>query len=456
MTMGSTFTGHNRPRRRAGGALVLVTISLGVASILAMALLSSLTLQSQIGSNSAAAGEAEDLADSAVSVALYYLQNPTEWAGAMPDGHYPGEPDLALGALPGGTRVATEVRYDAGLGVYDVRADVRVPVRGGAAGSTLQRTVVARVLPVTSGRIHLVPLTDALVANGDLLLDSGMTVVGSPGGVRVLGPLTVSSGGRVIGDVVSDTITRSGLGEITGALQTRAQGEGDLNRALDALLAAAEQGSPVPGATVVAALAPPDVTDATLLVPPAANLPDLRAYRWRDPISGVTGTYAATKLSGTSYMGTVLGPTALNPAGIYWTDQETVLNTVTVNGTLVIVGGAKLRFGVGTNLIVAAPGYPAIVSDGELQIEGKSITSITGLVAARRVVTSGNVSLGSFAVLGALMLSERTNVFPSTSYSGTVTITYDADRAKMPGFGVAVPDKRITGFRIVSWTQSGG
>jgi len=428
-------------RTRAGGALVLVTIATSVAAVLGLSLLSVSSLQTRASGNAATVAEADYFAESGVNIAMYYLQNPSAYTGSRPNGYYPGEANLNLGPDARGT-IATEVVYAKPSNFYVIKS---TSSRSNSRGST-SRTIQARVRGLTSGEVAVIPIIDAVVLNADVQLDGGMTFTNTSGsGVRTLGKVRVVSGGRVNGDVVSDDVVKSGTGEVSGAAKS--------------ILVAWEENSVLEGVAVglVSSLlkpfvtAPPTPTDPSALVTDFAHLPDLRSYRYKNPITGLVLTYNATKLTQALYSAKTIGPTLMNPAGIYWTDADVELRGSTVNGSVLLINGAKLRIGAGNSSIIARQGYPAVVSGAGIRLENTARLSVTGLTYASKIECDTNTN-GSISIVGALMLSDTVAPIPTDNYEGTFSVVYDKDLAVVPGFGMVVADMDIKALTVVSWT----
>jgi hypothetical protein len=434
---------------RRGGALVMVMIAVGLASVMAVALLSSASLQAQASNNAVRAAQAENLAESGVNLAMFYLQHPEKYSGAMPLGFYPGEANANMGSAAGGT-VTTSVTWDAVKDEYLVSSLATVQSDQGAT----VRRVESRVKPVTSGNFNFVTPTEAMVANGPVLIDAGMTV----DAIRATGAVALANGSRVVGNVISNTATKTGVVDVTGSIKTLRQAEDELQATTTVDEATLPLGL---GAIIettfsalfrVAGVATANPPQGTTMVPQPAYVPNLKTYRYKNSITGVVSTYSASYISLASLAGTNIGTTILNPAGIYWTDHQLQLQDVTITGSLLLTSGAQLTIANGVTIMNPRSGYPALVMDGEIDLKNGANLTINGLAYAKRV-TSDNNAAGSFIVDGALMLFGDSNLLPSDKYIGTVQLKYNSTRAQVGGFGVAIADTDIRALKVLQWTQ---
>jgi hypothetical protein len=172
---------------------------------------------------------------------------------------------------------------------------------------------------------------------------------------------------------------------------------------------------------------------------------DFRTYQ----MNGVT--YNGKLLSSSPAAGTVLGPTATNPAGVYYAQGMNLnLNGVTINGTLIIKktgtsGGNVVIKGV--NTITPASGFPGLVVDSQIQMSGtgRSLT-VNGLTWAAGGLTgsAGN----SMTVNGALLIPNSTGI---GGYSGALALNYNAQNVAVPNFStqMQVP----INIAVVSWSE---
>jgi hypothetical protein len=173
-------------------------------------------------------------------------------------------------------------------------------------------------------------------------------------------------------------------------------------------------------------------------------------------------TYSPTLLSTDPAAGTVLGPTASNPLGIYYVNNRIIdLKGVTINGSLIIKsGGVEVNAG-STNIINPVEGYPGLVVNkstsnvagaGYLEMSGnKAVLTVNGLVWAQLGVTKlGLTNTGSqLTVNGSLLIPSAS---PLNSYAGALTLNYSAANVNVPNFSSqssTIPKN----LRVVSWSQ---
>lgn len=428
---------------RRGGALVLVTISLGVASVLSLALLSSSSLQAQVGASATAVTTADHLAESGINIAAYYLQHPERYLGSKPSGYYPGEASINLSSSAAGT-ISTAVSYDATNKVYTVVATGTVPSKGPLP---IARTTTAQ-LKVNS-YAALDPVRSALVLNADLDIASNLNVVGGPEGIRSTGTVRVLTGAKVTGDVMAKQVTSLGTGQITGT--TTVLSATQLAELADNAVGAVSTTVTNLLGNVLGGGATTTATPTAKLVD-MAKFPDLKTYRWTDPVTGVTGTYNAVLVSSKSLSGKTLGPTSSNPAGVFYAQDDIAINhDTTINGTLFLAPDVDLEQYGGTRLnITAATGFPALVAD-MFRMNGTTQGNLNGVVAARQLQTSG-LGSGTLSIRGALLLSDAAEPIAS-GYKGSINVQFDASLALAKGFEVnriGPPDRTL---QILSWNE---
>jgi hypothetical protein len=103
--------------------------------------------------------------------------------------------------------------------------------------------------------------------------------------------------------------------------------------------------------------------------------------------------------------GVTLGPTAANPAGVYYRNGNlTLFNNVVVTGTLVVTQDLKIK-GRG-NGITAMKNFPAVVVDGKLEMSDNAQLAIIGLARIKSEVKHSGASGASLGILGALFIKD--------------------------------------------------
>ncbi len=118
-----------------------------------------------------------------------------------------------------------------------------------------------------------------------------------------------------------------------------------------------------------------------------------------------------------------LGPTATNPAGVYYRDASlTLFDNVVVAGTLVVKSNLEIK-GRG-NRLTAMKNFPAVIVDGELQMCDDARLAITGLAQIKSGVTHTGSSGADLSVRGALFILEG-----GISDIDTINVTAAPDKA---------------------------
>ena len=183
------MTTRRRSLPRRGMALMLVMVAIGLAAVMATAVLASASLRAQLAGVGHERLQRQYLAASGLNLAMYYIEHPKESPVALVYGqwgsvHYPGESNLTFPTVPGTLSIT----------VTNTAAD------------TLQIVAVAD----TGGQIATAKATVniqksrtfeyATLNRGDLALGSKSKVVG---GLFTDGVVSMSTTGQVTGTIVA-------------------------------------------------------------------------------------------------------------------------------------------------------------------------------------------------------------------------------------------------------------
>jgi len=371
--------------------MVLVVALMGAAAIMSYAVLGSSLMRAQAAGNNARARAADALAESGVGVAMYYLQNPASAPTLNADGYWPGANNLSLGTSVPGTVNVTVSRVTGTT--YTISSTGRVS----SGGDTVQRTAGATVLVNAAFKV-----LEGLTSGTNITIVDRMTVTNLLGtAVRSNGTVTISSLGRITGNVLAGGLSNGG---------------------------------------VLSGIFTPSVISNA--VPTASQIKDFRTYTYNDQ------TYSAQKLNSNTITGT-LGPTPSNPAGVYWNDTATTLGALAVvNGTLILRNGATLNVSSGNKVVTAAAGMPALVIDGSLRPAGGSVLTVNGLVYARQGITG--LALSTLVINGSIMFGEAG---VASTYRGAITVLYNAASTAVPDFSTELATPQS--IKVLSWNPSG-
>ena len=389
-------------RKTSGMALVMVLMVIGVAFVLALAMLANASQQEQVVGNMARACQSEALAESGVRLGMYYLQNPLSAPKLNSMGYWPGAKGISLGG---------------NLGALDV--DVYNTDAAGVALAPFTYRVVANATasPSTSGVPHV---TTAVVSvntgtnnlagrfTSNVTIKDGWKVTGN---LEVAGNLKVNFGGSVNGTVWANNIQNSGYIQ-------------------KSVLLGSGQKVWVPDAATVALFLP---------------------FPYNYTYNGVT--YAATRLNlpGNTYStgnNNTYGPTLLNPLGIYWSDMDVFVgNSITFNG-LLILRNASLRFRGDNSSFNALPGWPALLVDGDMELEKRNWhITINGLVwTGGGLVALDTTTNKSSLTINGCWLCAGTQPITST-FDSDLSFTWDP-KAVVGWFGTSDKPPSV---KVISW-----
>jgi hypothetical protein len=388
-------------------ALLLVLGVVVVAAVLGYAMLSSAAMTRQVTNSAAITAGAQGMAESGVNLALYYLQNPeaspqyptaypaTEayerdrkfWTGT--NGQFVDVASPAIGQVKVTvTRPNPAVRW-----YYEIEAVGRAP------GSTLERKVMASTYVNAEYRFE-----HATVTTND---------VGWTGNTRIEGD-SYSNGGLSI---------RTG-GVIIGRAIRRKSG--------------ATQVLPTGGW-----MAPP----ANPKIVPTFD--EVRSYLKYELPRGVENHAtvltktdigsAGVPLLGLLASGESLGPTASNPAGVYYAPGDLTMHADSeVRGTLIVRGNLTI---LGTNVRIhePKPGFPALVVGGNVNYGLLTVApklSVSGVMYVAGRIDSALLSGGLLPTVdvdGAMLVGGTSPVFLSLPLS-FVRVKYNPTLANVPDF----------------------
>jgi hypothetical protein len=384
--------------RKTGMALLMVTVAVAVATVLGYAVLANTNTGARIAETATLAAQADSLAESGINYAEYNLEHP-DLAPAFTGSFWPGASGVSIDASVPGTFsvVVTDLGSTAPqTESYNIASTASIPAPDGT-GVNRQVTVV-------------------------VLMSTGFGMPGAAGGFN--GPLTLGANVNVTGDLhVQGAVSLASGDVIDGSVIATALNPG---------------GATNPGSFI-------QLSASTTSCSPTTHI-DYTTYSQ----AGVT--YAATLLATDPTAGTVLGPTAANPAGIYYALNRNVnLNGVTINGSLIVKNGGVVVKGSEPNTITAAQGYPALVVDNQLAVNSTNRQlTVNGLVyAGQGVAGTGSSNTGSVLTInGSLLVPGSGGI--SSAFTGTVNLNYVAANTAVPTFStqMQVP----TNIRVQTWT----
>jgi type II secretory pathway pseudopilin PulG len=385
-------------QQRQGMALVLVIVALAIVSTLGFAILSSASLQASEAESTVQSAQADELAESGVMVAMYYLQHPSN-APSLTNGVWTGGTNMTIGSSVSGT---ASVTVSVSGNQYTVHS---IGSRTGATMGSQSRSLTALI---SVSRTFAV--SQAVASNSNLTIPAGYTVSSLVSGV----PAIATTG----------TLTVQPLAVVTGTLS-----------------AASVNNQSLPATTQPA--------PTSSLVPTAAQVNHYSTYTYNG------ATYSATTIAATTLNSTTLGPTASNPAGVYLASTNlNITGGVTVNGTLVVQNGTLLVSGI-LNTVTPKSGCPALVVDNSLEMSGVASTMTAngtvwlgqGMTANTHATTLAAV----FTVNGALLMNTGGFVMPgSGAVLYTALVNYNA--ATSPAAALTSSIGTPQQVQVVSWT----
>lgn len=392
-----------RRRPRAGMAMVLVVMVVGMASVMTMALLSSAAMQAQVNGNSLRAAQADYLAESGLTLGMYYLNYPPKAPSLTSEGYWPGATGIQIDPVSDDSVDVTVT--DQGDDVFLITA----VARAGPPSDQITRTMTAEVY------VHSEYVIDRAASFRNAFTVPDIMEV--RGGARSDSTFNIASGGSVTG-----TIQSTGPNSLTGW-------------------------QALPTYPFRAAPAVSDLTLYASLGQSPAGEPTKRYYRYNG------GLYKADLLPLT-VAGSLQAPNpATNPANVWWADRSTTFSNATVNGTVVIRGAGRNMTVLGDVVITPRDGMPGLIVNGNILFLG-GLTSkqlrVNGLcwLGGNFGSTLGTAWGCDIDVRGALMMANNASTITS-AIRGDFDARYEADNVRIPD--LSTTDRTPQYVKIRRW-----
>ncbi len=404
---------------QSGMALFMVMLAVGIATVLAIALLANSSVQSQVGSNMSQATRADLLSESGTNLAAYYLGHPNQAPASSMSGlkYWVGENEIKLGpptfSTNTGTVSVTVSQQSGNTDAYNVTAVASAPPPGQSVC-----TIISQMQANYSG------LFNAVSSNASLTLPSNCDIRGN---VLVNGTLTVNNGASIDG-----TATAKAAGNNQGNIQ---------------------------GASGVGKNTILTVPAGSINIANASTVQDYRKYLYSSVPNVwrlINAPDLATVAPGYSvgFLNLVI-PSLLNPGGVFVANQTVTLNNnATIIGTLIIQNGDLVVVGnnvsvtpnLSTLLGTDQQRYPAIIiMSGNLIMANDNATlNANGVVfIGGAIITDGQVhNSAQINVTGALVFGGNAASISSTA--GKLKVIYDASRINCPHFNTQADTVTVT------------
>jgi hypothetical protein len=362
----------------------MVMTVVAVATVMGMAILASNTLQAEASSNQDQAWQADAMAESGINLGLYYLQN----LGDSDASKCPAAIS-ALGVPPPSNTPYTATNLNVGAstsGRFDLTID-RVSRYRYTLAATGRSAVSGGVTRNMGATVDVNYYGYAMIATnpttGSLTVPAATTVVGD-----IYSSIPVVNNGTITGTVYASSVSGSGSGGLLGSVLNLVAG---------------------------------------LLSPSTANVNHYTVYTY----NGSAGTGELIVLG--TLDNVTKGPSALNPAGVFYTlGNLTLGSNVRITGTVVTQGG-QLRVNGPGNSITAMDGMPAVVSDQDIRYTNNSATlDVNGMVyTGGRILRSGAFTGDTLTVDGGVMFGGSSVTIDANI---TVKVRYNRARMSVKGF----------------------
>jgi len=367
-----------------------------MASVMGMAILSSNSLQAEASSSQDQVVQADALAESGINLVMYYLQNLNDNT-KCPAG---------LSGLAVGPSTYTQTAVSLGSTV------------SGTFNLSVTHPSINRYQIISTGKSSSSGVQRSLTVTTDVnYFAYGLSVPNISSGTNWTIPASVS----IVGDLFSSgSIVNNG--SVSGSIYSVSTSGSGNTGLIQSLL---------------------NVVSATL-VPTTAAVNHYTTYTYNG------GTYTAGVLV-LPQSNVTLGPTALNPAGVYVAATTLdITGNVKVNGTLVCSTGATLRIAGTGNTITPVAGFPALVVDGNLSFKAVNATlDINGLTYLGGVInrTSGQAGC-KLNITGGLLFASNS---PALDSGVTTSIKFDRTKTAVTTLTSGATKPAPANISIVSW-----
>ncbi len=392
-----------------GFAMIAVMCVVALATVMAWAMLSSASLRNQTMTNAHQNLDANYLAESGASLALYYIRYPEKSPVTLQSGafgaFYPGQNGLVLWAgAPAPVNISVS---NPTQGIFRIISACTV----GGETTTVTAWAKAGYAPFT--------VTSGLISNGDYVNPSLIWVTGGTVAYGTLGGSTANlSGGR---------------------FATNGSSVGGTNREVST-------GRPAP-----------EYSELTLVHELSVPIP--ASTRRKYTHNGMT--YQAQKVPSTTITSaSAMVPAANNPGNVWWTDQQVLFNNFDFAGTIVTVGASPIsvQFG-GTSRLRPRAGFPALIVSDDLDLISNttwfSSLTVEGLVfIGDDIKNSGNGRTdGILSVTGAMIFGGSSSAIQTagaTPFKTPGYIGYNASKVAIPNLA---PGNVINSMSITAWEK---
>jgi hypothetical protein len=374
-------------------AAMLVLIIVALATMIAMAMLSSASLQASVSDNATRGAVADYMANSAIQAAAHYLQNP----GKLPVSWVKsGYALYVTGATVSGVRGS----FDVNATVNSTIPDAYVVTATGYSGSTNT---------VTRSATAQIQLQRAMPSYG--------TVFGS-GSYSLIGAYTVNGGILVSGTVVS-TLGATVNGGINSS-----------PKSTDFTVPAVGSVNYFGAGTTTYKMS--DGRTGTAQVLPSGTVTSQPAW------NSTTNPGEVFYFSGPMTIGTSSGTLALGGTYIVRSNSLTVKNTAP---------GANSAVNV---KITPVSGMPALIVDQNISLTTKNVgLTVNGVVwlGSQFSLNGGLINPPTVTINGSLLLPTSASL--ALILGGSATINYDATKTTVNSFNASTPEP-IVGVKYLT------
>lgn len=162
---------------------------------------------------------------------------------------------------------------------------------------------------------------------------------------------------------------------------------------------------------------------------PPVNLPNLNVDNFSSTYRIGSSTYYVFTYPYNIMNEMTLGPTASNPAGIFFYNGNlTISKNVTINGTLVVKG--DLRITGRNNTINAQKNFPALIINNKLRMNTNTQLTVNGLAYVRDEIYGDGIWGQNITVIGSLIIREH-NINNLNFITNSITVRACADKAAL-------------------------
>lgn len=157
-----------------------------------------------------------------------------------------------------------------------------------------------------------------------------------------------------------------------------------------------------------------------------------------------------------SFVGALVTPDPTrNPANVWYTTGNLSASSLTLDGTLVVIGPTRRLILTGDCVVVAKAGMPALVVQNDLLLNSTTVNQkvrVDGLAwIGDDIAPTAGTCLGADVLIQGALMQGGGSPDPSISslITGSIVVRYDAGKVELPDLSRA--GASVSGVRVLCW-----